>query len=119
MMSATVPCRLLADGSLSIKWRCPADGGEVVAQTYDLCGSAEPRIYRAQPAADGTFTITIPPSEWGGMRHLRPAWIVCRQGRDFNNGGTTWAYPDVPMFPEARLEQEMLTGDNFALLEVQ
>ena len=114
-----MPCRLLPDGSLSITWRCPANGGEVVAQTYDLCGTATRKIFKAQPAADGTFTITIPPSEWNRDRRLRPAWIVCRQGRDFNNGGTTWAYPDLPMFPEARLEQEMLTGDNFALLEVQ
>jgi hypothetical protein len=114
-----MPCRLLPDGSLSISWRCPANGGEVVAQTYDLCGTATRKIFKAQPAADGTFTITIPPSEWNRDRRLRPAWIVCRQGQDFNNGGTTWAYPDLPMFPEARLEQEMLTGDNFALLEIQ
>ena len=117
--ASRMPCRIEPDGSLSITWKCPPAGGEVVAQTYDLCGTASAKVFKALPSADGTFSIRIAPSEWGGDIRLRPAWIVCRQGSDFNNGGTTWAYPDVPMFPEPRLEQEMLTGDNFALLEIR
>ena len=50
------------------------------------------------------------------------AWIYTSMGetywkmKDYNNAGTTWAFPDVPMFPEPRLNQSALTGDNFARL---
>lgn len=63
--------------------------------------------------------MIIPPSDWGNDPKLRPAWAVIRQGHDYNNGGTTWAFPDLPMFPEPRLHQDALTGDNFARIVVE
>ena len=57
--------------------------------------------------------------DWAHDARLRPAWAVLRQGRDYNNGGTTWARPDRPMFPEPRLNQHALTGDNVARLVIR
>lgn len=51
--------------------------------------------------------------------HGVKVWAVLRQGRDYNNGGTTWARPDRPMFPEPRLNQYALTGDNVARLVIR
>lgn len=76
------------------------------------------------PAGGGTPPPVPPgPEAWTFRRELAedpppafdaPAWAVVRQGHDYNNGGTVWARPDVPMFPEPRLHQHALTGDNFA-----
>ena len=105
----------LADGSLVISGTCPelAEGQEMELRTYDLCGTAHARVYEARPEK-GTFRVTLPAADWAADARLRPAWAVIRQGHDYNNGGTTWAHPDLPMFPEPRLHQDALTGDNFA-----
>ena len=117
--AVTMAARELPDGSIAVEGECPelAGGLEMELRTYDLCGSAAARIYAVRPEGR-RYRVVLPASDWGNDRRLRPAWAVVRQGRDYNNGGTTWAFPDVPMFPEPRLDQSALTGDNFARLAV-
>jgi hypothetical protein len=105
----------LSDGSLVFSGTCPelGEGQGMELRVYDLCGTAPARVYDVHPA-NGTYRIVLNASDWKGDERLRPAWAVIRQGRDYNNGGTTWARPDLPMFPEPRLHQHALTGDNFA-----
>lgn len=109
----------MPDGSLVIDGVCPEleKRQEMEARVYDLCGTAHARIRAVQPS-NGTYRVVFSPRDWNSDPRLRPAWIVVRQGRDYNNGGTTWACPAVPMFPEPRLNQAALTGDNFARLVV-
>ena len=114
-----ITARALPDGSVELSGKCPqpADGDGMEVRTYDLCGTAAAKVYEVTPK-DGAFRLVLPVSDWNGDARLRPAWVVLRQGHDYNNGGTRWAMPDVPMFPEPRLNQSALTGDNFARLVV-
>jgi hypothetical protein len=113
--AATISAEVLEDGSIVIAGKCPAlaKGHGMELRTYDLCGTACAKVYDVHPT-NGTYRIVIPPSYWKSDVRLRPAWAVVRQGLDYNNGGTAWAYPAIPMFPEPRLNQHALTGDNFA-----
>ena len=117
--ATTIEAVELPDGSLEISGKCPvlAEGLEMELRTYDLCGTATARIYDVRPEG-GRYRVVLDSADWGNDVRLRPAWAVVRQGRDYNNGGTTWAFPDVPMFPEARLNQSALSGDNFARIVV-
>ena len=117
--AARITAHALPDGSLEVTGRCPqlAAGDGMEVRTYDLCGTAAAKIYNIKPDG-GAFRLVLPAVDWRGDVRLRPAWIVIRQGNDYNNGGTKWALPDVPMFPEPRLNQSALTGDNFARLVV-
>jgi hypothetical protein len=113
--AATISAEVLEDGSIVIAGKCPvlSKGHGMELRTYDLCGTACAKVYDVHPT-NGTYRIVIPPSYWKSDVRLRPAWAVVRQGLDYNNGGTAWAYPAIPMFPEPRLNQHALTGDNFA-----
>ena len=114
-----IAARALPDGSIEVTGRCPqpAHGDGMEVRTYDLCATAAARVYDVKPE-NGAFRLVLPAADWRGDARLRPAWIVLRQGNDYNNGGTRWAMPDLPMFPEPRLNQSALTGDNFARLEI-
>ena len=116
----TIDAEELADGSLVIAGTCPElkPGQGMELRVYDLCGTAAARVYEVKPEG-GRYRIVLPASDWAHDARLRPAWAVLRQGRDYNNGGTTWARPDMPMFPEPRLNQHALTGDNFARLVIR
>ena len=105
----------LPDGSVVFSGKCPdpAPGHGMELRVYDLCGTAPARVYDVHPT-NGSYRVVLPASGWKDDARLRPAWAVIRQGRDYNNGGTVWARPDLPMFPEPRLHQHALTGDNFA-----
>ena len=105
----------LPDGSVVFSGKCPdpAQGPGMELRVYDLCGTAPARVYDVHPT-NGSYRVVLPASGWKDDARLRPAWAVIRQGRDYNNGGTVWARPDLPMFPEPRLHQHALTGDNFA-----
>ena len=89
----------------------PAELGDVEVRVYDLCGTRTATVIAVKPDAEGRFRVELPRED--DVR-LRPAWIVVRYGRDFNNGGTRWIWPKRPEFPEPRLIQSRLTGDNFA-----
>ena len=93
----------------------PGDAGDVEVRVYDLCGTCPATVMSVTPGADGRFRVELPRED--DVR-LRPAWIVVRHGRDYNNGGTRWIWPKRPEFPEPRLIQSRLTGDNFARLEI-
>ena len=116
--AVTIPAKVLSDGSIEISGECPElrRGLEMELRTYDLCGTALARVYEVKPEK-GRFRVVIPAADWKNDERLKPAWVVIRQGKDYNNGGTTWALPDLPMFPEPRLIQSALTGDNFARIE--
>ena len=116
----TIDAEELADGSLVIAGTCPelTPGQGMELRVYDLCGTAAARVYAVKPEG-GRYRVVLPASDWAHDARLRPAWAVLRQGRDYNNGGTTWARPDRPMFPEPRLNQHALTGDNFARLVIR
>jgi hypothetical protein len=82
---------------------------------YDLCGTRRATVIAVKPDAKGWFSVELPRED--DVR-LRPAWIVVRYGRDFNNGGTRWIWPKRPEFHEPRLIQSRLTGDNFSRIEI-
>ena len=106
-----------ATGEIVIEGTAPTDGGDMEVRTYDLCGTCPAQVATGKADAKGRFRILLPkPSD---DPRFRPAWIVIRRGGDFNNGGTKWIWPKRPEFPEPRLEQSRLTGDNFARLQVK
>jgi hypothetical protein len=92
----------------------PEATGRMEVRTYDLCGVRTAGVYAADAAPDGSFRLVLPAPPDDPVE--RPAWIVIRRGEDHNNGGTTWIWPPRPEFPEPRLNQHRLTGDNFARL---
>ena len=115
LSAPVMEAQALPDGSVVFSGKCPElkDGQGMELRVYDLCGTAPARVYDVHPV-NGQYRIVLNASDWKDDVRLRPAWAVIRQGRDYNNGGTTWARPDVPMFPEPRLHQHALTGVNFA-----
>ena len=107
---------VVIEGSVPVsEGSVPSELGDVEVRVYDLCGTQTATVVSAIPDAAGRFRVELPRED--DVR-LRPAWIVVRHGRDFNNGGTRWIWPKRPEFPEPRLIQSRLTGDNFARLEV-
>jgi hypothetical protein len=103
-----------ADGSIVIEGVAPDVPGNVEVRVYDLCGTRTARVASVVPDAEGRFRAVF---SWDSDVRNRPAWIVVRRGKDFNNGGTKWIWPKRPEFNEPRLIQHRLTGDNFARLE--
>lgn len=106
--------RRASDGSVVIEGVAPDGPGDVEVRAYDLCGTRTATVVTAVPDSAGRFRAVLPHEDDVKMR---PAWIVIRRGKDFNNGGTKWIWPKRPEFYEPRLIQHRLTGDNFARLE--
>ena len=107
---------VVIEGTVPVpKGTVPAELGDVEVRVYDLCGTRTATVITVRPDAEGRFRVELPRED--DVR-LRPAWIVVRRGRDFNNGGARWIWPKRPEFPEPRLIQSRLTGDNFARLEI-
>ena len=109
-------------GAIVIEGTVPVAGGTgngevdaVEVRAYDLCGTRTATVMSVTPDAERRFRVELPCED--DVR-LRPAWIVVRYGHDYNNGGTRWIWPKRPEFPEPRLIQSRLTGDNFARLEI-
>lgn len=103
-----------ADGRAIIEGVAPNGPGDVEVRVYDLCGTRTAGVFSVTPDSEGRFSVVLPLEE---DARFRPAWIVIRLGKDFNNGGTKWIWPKRPEFYEPRLIQSRLTGDNFARLE--
>ena len=104
------------DGAVVIEGTAPDGPGDVEVRAYDLCGTRYAVVASAKPDGQGRFRALLPKED---DERFRPVWIVVRRGSDFNNGGTKWIWPKRPEFPEPRLQQSRLTGDNFARLEIE
>ena len=99
-------------GDLIITGRAESDAKSFSVAVTDMSGTVFPRVRRPDFAADGTFRVVYPQSEWNLRKEERPGWIVFQDS--FASGFPLWPASEKRVW--GRLNIGALQGRTFGRL---